>query len=128
MTGLLHKSSWRDGKSRIWIKQLAGGGEAPLTAGPDRRARFSPDGLSLLFLRDLGSTQAVYRVGLVGGEPRKLVEDAVEADWAPDGRSIAYFRIRESPHTVSEFGRIDLETGKSTTLARVDGIEIYSAR
>jgi len=121
-------TSWRDGKSRIWIKQLAGGGEAPLTAGSDRRARFSPDGLSLLFLRDLGSTQAVYRVGLVGGEPRKLIEDAVEADWAPDGRSIAYFRIRESPHTVSEFGKIDLETGKSTTLAKVDGIEIYSAR
>ncbi len=40
-------TSWRDGKSRIWIKQLAGGGEAPLSSGPDRRARFSPDGLSV---------------------------------------------------------------------------------
>ena len=28
-------TSWRDGTARIWVKQLAGGGEAPLTSGPD---------------------------------------------------------------------------------------------
>ena len=121
-------TSWRDGKSRIWIKQLAGGGEAPLTSGPDRRPRFSPDGLSILFLRDLGSTQAVFRVGLVGGEPRKLVDDAVEADWAPDGKSIVYFRLTESPRVVSEFGRLDLENGKTMTLAVLPDLEAYSAR
>ncbi|HET7453642.1 MAG TPA: protein kinase, partial [Thermoanaerobaculia bacterium] len=125
---LIAFTSWRDGKSRIWIKQLAGGGEAPLTAGPDRRPRFSPDGLSILFLRDLGNTQAVYRVGLVGGDPRKVVDDAFEADWAPDGKSIFYFRLRETPSVASEFRRFDLESGKDDTLAKLDDLAIYSAR
>ncbi|HWC64594.1 MAG TPA: hypothetical protein VG777_00825, partial [Thermoanaerobaculia bacterium] len=120
-------TSWRDGRSRIWIKQLAGGGEAPLTAGPDRRPRFSPDGLSILFLRDLGGTQSVYRVGLVGGEPRKIVDDATEADWTPDGKSIVYIRIRERPDVASEFHRYDLETGSDATIAKV-AFEVYSAR
>ena len=51
-------TSWRDGISRIWIKQLEGGGEAPFTAGPDRYPRFSPDGSGILFLRDRGGAQA----------------------------------------------------------------------
>jgi Tol biopolymer transport system component len=121
-------TSWRDGMSRIWIKQLAGGGEAPLTAGPDRRARFSPDGSSLLFLRDLGTTHAVYRVGLVGGEPRKLVDDVAEADWSPDGRKIAFFRLREGGRIVSQFGIFDLESGKETILSLGSDLEVYSPR
>ena len=36
-------SSDRDGRDRIWIKQLAGGDETPITAGSDRSPRFSPD-------------------------------------------------------------------------------------
>ena len=87
-------ASSRDGVSRIWIKQLQGGGEAPLTAGPDRAPRFSPDGSSVLFIRTDGAVRSVYRIGLVGGEPRKLVEDAYQADWLPDGAAIAFVRLR----------------------------------
>ena len=87
-------ASTRDGVSRIWIKQLQGGGEAPLTAGPDRFPRFSPDGSSVLFIRTDGTTRSVYRIALVGGEPRKLVEDVYQADWLPDGASIAFVRLR----------------------------------
>ncbi len=87
-------ASSRDGVSRIWIKQLQGGGEAPLTAGPDRAPRFSPDGSSVLFIRTDAVTRSVYRIGLVGGEPRKLVEDAFLADWLPDGATIAFARLR----------------------------------
>jgi eukaryotic-like serine/threonine-protein kinase len=90
-------TSTRDGTSRIWIKQLAGGGEQALTAGPDRLPRFSPDASSVLFVRDEGQTQSVYRVALVGGEPRKLVHDAVDADWSPDGRQVVFVRTRTEP-------------------------------
>src|SRR5439155_846140 len=55
---LIAFTSWRDGVSRIWVKQLVGGGEAPLTSGPDGLARFSPDGSSILFVRDQGTKQA----------------------------------------------------------------------
>ncbi|MDL1949900.1 serine/threonine-protein kinase [Acidobacteria bacterium ACD] len=36
--------STRDGTSRVWLKDLAAGTEAPLTEGPDDLPRFSPDG------------------------------------------------------------------------------------
>ena len=34
----------RDGVPRIWLKQVAGGGELALTEGRDDFPRFSPDG------------------------------------------------------------------------------------
>jgi Tol biopolymer transport system component len=92
-------ASTRDGVSRIWIKQLQGGGEAPLTSGPDRAPRFSPDGSSVLFVRTEGSGRSVYRIGLVGGEPRKVIEDAYQADWLPDGARIAFLRLRAGQPT-----------------------------
>jgi len=121
-------TSGRDGISRIWMKQLVGGGEAPLTSGPDRRPRFSPDGSGILFLRDMGGKQAVYRVGLVGGEPRMLVDDVIEADWSPDGRRIAIFRSDRGSRVVTHFGVYDVESGKETALATLNDIEVYTPR
>jgi Tol biopolymer transport system component len=84
--------SHRDGKDRIWIKQLAGGGEAPLTDGPrDWRPRFSPDGSMLLYRRDT----SIWRISVVGSEQRRVAEDGRDPDWSPDGKQICF--IRRSP-------------------------------
>lgn len=88
--------SWRDGTPRIWIKNLKGGAEAPLTAGPDDLPRFSPDGSQVLFVRKEGLLTSVFRVPVVGGEPRKLVSGAFDADWSPDGKRIAFVRWEDS--------------------------------
>jgi Tol biopolymer transport system component len=128
---LLAFASWRDGISRIWIKQLAGGGEAPLTDGPDRLPRFSPDGGSILFLRSAGTTLAVYRIGLVGGEPRKLIDDVREADWSPDGRRIVFVRAQAAGTNrfgASLIGIYDLESGRETSAATDRDKEIFTAR
>jgi Tol biopolymer transport system component len=85
-------ASDRDGRSRIWIKQLQGGGEAPLTGGPDSKPRFASDGSNVLFLRTDGGRLDVYRTALVGGAPRKVMEDVTAADWAPDGSTLAFVR------------------------------------
>src|SRR5205085_10407785 len=53
-------TSRRDGIPRIWWKVLAGGGEAPLTSGPDDGPRFFPDGSSVMFLRSEGTTDAAW--------------------------------------------------------------------
>ena len=86
-------SSDRDGRPRIWIKEPATGGEAPLTDGPDFSPRFSPDGSTILFVRGQTPDFSLYRVALVGGESRKLAENTQDADWSPDGRQIAFIRF-----------------------------------
>ncbi len=52
----------------------------------------------LLQPRDVGgfiSLGTLARVPLVGGVPRVLVEDVYQADWSPDGRSLAIIRQAE---------------------------------
>jgi eukaryotic-like serine/threonine-protein kinase len=85
-------TSRRDGTARIWVKQLATGGEGAVTAGPDDYARFSPDGSAILYQHREGNTFSIYRASLVGGEPRKVLAGASHADWSPNGKSIAYLR------------------------------------
>jgi len=82
-------SSLRDGRARIWLKELARGDEFPLTAGePDGSPRFSPDGSTVLFNR--GGT--LYRISTLGGAERKLVDNAGGGDWSPDGAHIVWPR------------------------------------
>jgi TolB protein len=85
-------SSRRDGRSRIWLKQLANRTEAPLTEGDDDHARFSPDGATVLFARSQEGRVSLYRVPSVGGEARKLVDDALYGEFSPDGRRIVFVR------------------------------------
>ena len=88
--------SARDGVNRIWLRQLATGEEAALTAGNDRSPRYSPDGTSILFARQDGTEWSLYRVPVLGGQPRKVVDQAIEGDWSPDGRRLAFVRQRKS--------------------------------
>ncbi len=85
----------RDERQRIWLKQLPGGDETALTAGPDERPRFSPDGSSVLFVRREGDGTSLFRVSVLGGEPRRVVADAYDGAWSPDGSRIAYMRQTE---------------------------------
>ena len=82
----------RDGRDRIWLKQMPDGDERPLTEGPDDRPRFSPDGTSLLFVRREATGFSLYRVGVLGGEPRRLVANATDGAWSCDGKHLAWVR------------------------------------
>jgi serine/threonine protein kinase/Tol biopolymer transport system component len=94
--------STRDGVSRIWLKQLTTGDEVAITTGPDSTPRFSPDGSQILFVRGetvgplafLAPTRSdLYRAPVLGGSARRIAPVAGDADWSPDGRSIAFVRV-----------------------------------
>jgi serine/threonine protein kinase len=84
--------SSRDERMRVWLKQIAGGTETALTSGTDLFPRFSPDGETILFTRVGEAKTSLYRVSALGGEPRKLIDDAWTADWSPDGRRIVFVK------------------------------------
>jgi len=121
-------SSNRDGIPRIWLKQLQGGGEVPLTPGPDDFPRFSPDGSSLLFIRSQGNGTALYRMSVLGTDLRKVVEGATYGDWSPDGTRIAFLRPKAEAGTlVSELYQLDTAGGQERLLATIRSESIMSA-
>ncbi len=114
-------SSSRDGQKRIWLKQLATGSEAPLTAGSDDNPRFSPDGSVILFARNEDGRVALYRVPSVGGEQRKLVDDALYGDFSPDGRRIVFVRqFADADGIASVVATAAADGSSARELARLD--------
>ena len=87
--------SSRDGTPRIWLKQLASGEEVALTAGRDSWPQISPDSGSVLFRRAEKGRFDLYRVPMVGGEPRRLASNIDLAGWSPDGKRIAVGRLKD---------------------------------
>jgi serine/threonine protein kinase len=85
-------SSDRDGRRRVWLKQLIEGDEVSLTEGEDDFPRFSPDGSAILFSRSEGGRTSLFRIPSLGGEARRLVDDVLSGDWSPDGRQVAFVR------------------------------------
>ena len=115
-------SSTRDGRRRIWLKQLATGSEVPLTEGDDDHPRFSPDGSIVLFTRREGTRVSLYRVPSVGGEARRLVEDALYGDFSPDGRRLAFVRqFVGEKGMASVVGLAEVDGSGARELARLDG-------
>ncbi len=84
--------SGRDGTPRIWLKQLVSGEEVVLTEGRDFGPQISPDSSSVLFRRAADPELDLFRVPLIGGEPRRLARNIGSADWSPDGGQIAFAR------------------------------------
>ena len=126
---LLAFSSDRDGRARIWLKQLPGGGEVALTAGIDTFPRFSPDGSTILFARAEGGRTILYKVPIVGGEPRKVLDDAIEGSWSPDGRQIVYVKTRRVEDTVHyAVGVARADGGDAREIADVAGFVLLAPR
>jgi eukaryotic-like serine/threonine-protein kinase len=121
--------SSRDGARRIWLKQLADGTEAPMTSGPgDSSPRFARDGASLLFTRTSGSFSALYRVPVVGGEPRKLLDNAFDGDWSPDGKQIAFIRNRIAADRFSTLCIASVDGGAIRELSATSEEELSAPR
>ena len=124
-------ASGRDGTSRIWLKQMEGGGEQALTDGPDFRPRFAPDGNGVGFLRRQESGGFdLYRTALVGGQPRRILAGVSDFDWSPDGRAVVFIRDRQGGENVDStlLGVLDPESGTERTLLELEGWLLVGVR
>jgi serine/threonine protein kinase/Tol biopolymer transport system component len=122
-------TSNRDGIPRIWLKQLASGSEVPITDGSDDMARFSPDGSQILFVHDEANIRHLYRTAVLGGQPRRVMNDVTEADWSPDGTRVAFLRMSSETSTNEFFvGIADVQTGTEKILAKVGNRLCYGIR
>lgn len=118
----------------IWLASLDGKAKprAFTCEGHARAPRWSPDGRSLAFIRNLGKGSRLMLASLDGGEPRELptgpgsVQDPC---WSPDGERIAYVRATGQ-------GRRDAKTPAERnapyvirdTYWRFDGAGLYDGR
>jgi eukaryotic-like serine/threonine-protein kinase len=86
------------GRVSLRVRQAATGGERELFSSPDHHLHgltFSPDGEFIYYVlgRKGQGFQDLYRVGLVGGEPQRLIADVDSAvTLSPDGRRLAFRR------------------------------------
>ena len=113
-------TSTRNGETRVWIKDLVSGSESALCKSPSFAPKFSPDGTSVLFSRNEGLRNDLYRVALATREERPVARAAANGDWAPDGRSVIYRRQKTEIGSVEpdEIVAVDLGSGQGRTLYR----------
>jgi len=117
---LVAYTSNRDGDAQIWIRDIDAvtqqAIERPIPGAKGHRPRFFPDGKSLLFLQDAGSSgEAAFYVNLNGVNPRPLsLVNIVEADPSPhDNGEIAWAR-----NSVDAKGRRFAQVGVYNTTTR----------
>lgn len=121
-------SSSRDGTPRIFLKQLPSGSEIALTAGPDIAPRFTSDGSAVLFTRLTRGRPSVFRVPVVGGEARRLLDDAGFADPSPEGGRIAFMRTTAEGPTAVVLSVAAADGSGSKDLWRADGLATLPPR
>jgi Tol biopolymer transport system component len=74
----------------LWLMDMVTRSEVKLTSGADHFPRFTSDGGSILFSRMEHGRQSLWRVPVIGGTPRRVLEEAFDADPSPDGARMAY--------------------------------------
>ena len=84
----------------LQIMPISGGPSTQLTHGnlSVQKPRWSPDGQRIAFLDATGGHQArLCVVGVSSGKVKRLTKREVfgEIAWSPDGKTLAYFRLKE---------------------------------
>ncbi|MBK8250262.1 MAG: CehA/McbA family metallohydrolase [Gemmatimonadetes bacterium] len=109
----------------LWRLDLASGTAQRLTnaGGVDARPAWSPDGRSLVFVRDDGRTLAVMLRDLATGAERELDRGmAMDPVFTRDGAAVVYTNVE--PGGDLDLRRIELASGARTRLTTEAGLEL----
>jgi Tol biopolymer transport system component len=104
------------GVRKIFIKQLENGEEKQLTQGAadDIQATWSPDGRTILFVRGQKPSEKlqptdvfgnfeggdIWSVDVQSGVENKIIDNAFNPAYSPDGKAIAYDASRSGPRRI----------------------------
>ena len=115
-----------NGKRDIYVKQIGVGDPQQLTHTPEDELipAWSPDGVFIAFLRDLGGKYGVYLVPARGGAERKLTEASSGLSWSPDSKWLALASLasatndRNDRNDQGSILLLNLETGEQRRLMK----------
>jgi Tol biopolymer transport system component len=129
LLAMVDKESPED-RDSIFLLSLETGEKRRLTTPPshylrgDRHPRFSPDGETLAFVREIATSQSdIYLVPVEGGDPRRLTvgnQYTSALDWTSDGSSIV-FSSNRAPRTGFGLWRIAASGGEPEPLEVGEG-------
>jgi Tol biopolymer transport system component len=113
------------GKRQIWVIQLAGGPPRAITKddadhyGP----RWSADSNSLIYLASYLGSNAIWEIPVAGGMARMLVDAVAPGDLSHDGKSLAFFRLRDGSAELTIAAR---DGSNPHIVTKAPGVGIYS--
>jgi len=142
---LLGFASNRGGNFEIYVRRVDGGQEVNVTNDPaeDFQPAFSPDGKSLAFVSTRSSRTGMIKIGgalsweirafggdlwvvpALGGQARRLAQDANSPAWSPDGSRIAYVSGLEGHRSILE---IPADGGEPRILLARDSSDLEIVR
>ncbi|MGI8898223.1 MAG: protein kinase domain-containing protein, partial [Pyrinomonadaceae bacterium] len=82
------------GVPQVWIKSLSEGDPIQITfdEDPASRARWSPAGDEILYVRRPPGKASIYSVSPAGGTPRKIIEGGRNPNWSGEGKRLVFER------------------------------------
>jgi Tol biopolymer transport system component len=137
---LIAFASNREGNFEIYVRQVDGGQEVNVTNHPDEdiQPALSPDGQWLAFISLRSSRTGMIRIAdtfssefrsyggdlwlmpVLGGQARRLAEDANYPAWHPDGETLAYVSGPEGHRSIL---RVDVDGGTPEPILPADTSE-----
>jgi len=107
------------GTPDLWLRQITGGDPVRLTndAAEEADPIYARDGETIYFTRIDATGLSIWRIGALGGQARRIVNNARKPAPSPDGGSLAYF-VPDADGTGDTLAVISLDGGGPRTVAR----------